>query len=184
MLIAIFASSCTKSMRSYAEMKKDEKEAIDQLIVEEGFEILNKYPVDGVFGEKQFVKLDNDVYLNVVDSGNGNRPVTGKTTILMRCSGRFIFKLDSTGVFSTFPNLEEPIDFLYGYASITISQYSGYIGSNPWFYLSSGVESALEHVGENAIVKMIVPFESGSSYQNYNSLGAPLYYDKIKFTFY
>jgi hypothetical protein len=168
-------------------MKRDEKKAIDRLIATEGFEILTKYPADGVFGEKQFVLLDNDVYLNVIDSGNGNRAKLYSTTILMRCSGRYIFSPD-TGSFTLFPNSNLPIEFVYGYASNAISQAAA-MPSDPyyawvWTLLSPGVQSALEYVGENAEVKLIVPFEEGSSYQNDNDLGAPLYYDRIKFTFY
>jgi hypothetical protein len=169
-------------------MKEDEDKAIDQLITSEGFEVLKKYPQDSVFGEKQFVVLDNGVYLNVVDSGNGNRAVAGRTTVLMRCSGRFIFKAD-TSAFSIFSNGYDPIEFIYGNASNTISQYASLTGSPTWLYLSAGVESVLAYVGENAVVKLIVPFEQGSTYQSTGggtsyTYGAPLYYDKIKFTFY
>jgi hypothetical protein len=165
-------------------MKRDEQRAIDRLIATEGFEILNKYPADGVFGEKQFVALDNGVYLNVIDSGNGNRAKLYSTTILMRCSGRFIFDAD-TGSFSLFTNSNLPIEFIYGYASNVISQASSSLSySAEWYFLSLGVQSVLEYVGENAEVKLIVPFEHGSSYQTTNDLGAPLYYDRIKFTFY
>jgi hypothetical protein len=166
-------------------MKRDEKRAIEKLIAEEDFEVLTKYPENGVFGENQFVLLDDtEVYLNVVDSGNGNRPVLGKTKILMRCSGKLLFEADSVNSFSTFPNWFDPIEFVYGYASVTIAQYYSSLGTDQWYYLSPGVESVLAYVGENAIVKIIVPFSQGSSYQNYNSYGAPIYYDKVKFTFY
>ncbi|MDR0844950.1 MAG: DUF4827 domain-containing protein [Tannerella sp.] len=182
---AIFTSSCSKKPKSYAEMKRDEKRAIDKLIATEGFEILTKYPANGVFGEKQFVLLDNGVYLNVVDSGNGNRPVLGKTTILMRCSGKFLFEADSINSFSNFSNSDDPIEFMYGYTSNIISQLDA--GTIPWALLSTGVESSLNYVGENSVVKLIVPFEQGSNYQNYSGMilyGSPFYYDKIRFTFY
>jgi hypothetical protein len=165
-------------------MKRDEKKAIDRLIATENFEILNKYPADGVFGEKQFVILDNGVYLNVIDSGNGNRPKLYSTTILMRCSGRFIFQTDTLS-FSTFTNEYYPIEFVYGYAENVISQYASMsIQSAEWYFLSTAVQSVLEYVGENARVKLIVPFDDGSTYQRYNELGAPLYYDRVEFKFY
>ncbi|MDR2764294.1 MAG: DUF4827 domain-containing protein [Tannerella sp.] len=180
---AVCVSSCSDDMKSYAEMKRDEKKAIDRLIATEGFEILNEYPADGVFGEKQFVLLDNGVYLNVVDSGNGNRAKLYTTTILMRCRVRFIFQEDTT--LSLFSNDAFPIEFIYGYAANTISQdASAGTGSSIWYFLSTGVQSILEYVGENAEVKLIVPFEEGSSYQQANQLGAPLYYEKVKFMFY
>lgn len=184
---AIGISSCN-NVPSYADLKREEKKAIDKLIAEEGFEILKKYPADGVFGEKQFVVLDNGVYLNVVDSGNGRRAVEGRTTILMRCSVRLIFKTD-TAAYSNFSNIDIPVEFMYGYASNTISEQAASY-SDVWLYLSTGVESILKYVGENSVVKLIVPFDYGSSYQSTglngssSRYGAPLYYDKVRFAFY
>jgi hypothetical protein len=178
----VLASSCSKQ-RSYSDMIKDQKRAIDKLIGQEGLEILKKYPSDSVFGEKQFVLLDNGVYLNVVDSGNGNRPVAGKTTILVRCSARSLFEGDSSSI-SLFPNGYDPMEFIYGSADVVISRYAQSYYSPYYFCLSTGLESALGYVGENSIVKLIVPFDEGSTYQTANSYGVPLYYDKVKFTFY
>ena len=64
---ALMVVSCDKT-KSYTERLKDERKAIDRLIDHEGFKILKNYPSDGVFKENEFVKLDNDVYLNVCSS--------------------------------------------------------------------------------------------------------------------
>lgn len=80
MCVALLVASCDKT-KSYTERLKDERKAIDRLIDHEGFKILKNYPSDGVFKENEFVKLDNDVYLNVIDSGNGERAVLGKTKV-------------------------------------------------------------------------------------------------------
>jgi hypothetical protein len=176
----IALSSCNKN-KTYAQMVKDQKRAIDKLIVTEGLEITKEYPADGVFGEKEFVLLDNGVYLNIVDSGNGNRAVLYKTTILMRCSGPFIFELaPDTGRFDTFENNSSPVEFTYGYASLKMQSTN--MSWEESYFLSTGLESVLAYVGENAIVKLIIPFDVGSSYQA--NFSAPLYYDKVKFTFY
>ncbi|MDR0845404.1 MAG: DUF4827 domain-containing protein [Tannerella sp.] len=175
-LIAL--SSCNKN-RTYAQMIKEQKRAIDRLIVKEGFEITKKYPANGVFGEKEFVLLDNGIYLNIVDSGNGNRPVPYKTTILMRCSGKFILDTD-TGTFDLFDNYFSPIEFTYGYSTLKTQSTSA--SEQDLTFLSVAMDSVLNYVGENSIVKLIVPFDIGSSYQA--SYGAPLYYDKVKFTYY
>jgi hypothetical protein len=120
----------------------------------------------------------------VIDSGNGNRAKLYTTTILMRCRVRFIFQEDTT--ISLFRNDIFPIEFIYGYASSVISQDAALSSgsSSVWYFLSPSVQSVLEYVGENAEVKLIVPFEEGSSYQRANDLGAPLYYERVKFTFY
>jgi hypothetical protein len=184
LLLMALVAGCSDTP-TYEDMIKAERKAVNKLIAMEGIEVLERFPTNGVFGEKQFVKLEDDVYLNIVDSGNGNKAVTGKTTVLVRCSGKFIFESD-TGTFSTFGNSYDPIEFLYGYASIAISNSPNNPYSETWYFLSEGVELALQYVGENAVVKMIVPFDKGSQYQNsYDSYARrPLYYDKIKFTFY
>lgn len=176
-------------------MKKDQKKAIDKLITEKGFEILSEYPKDSVFKEYQFVKLDNGVYLNVVDSGNGNRAVAATTTgttgtnILMRCSGELLYtNSDTADIFNLFSNKYEPIEFVYGQATLTMQEYAPLYTQQNYphpvcMFLSTGVESVLQYVGENSIVKLIVPFEYGSTYQTNNNFGAPLYYDKVRFQF-
>lgn len=189
MLLAgvVIFSSCNNN-KTYADMKKAQKKAINKFISERNVEVLHKWPTDSIFEENQFLLLDNGVYLNIVDSGNGNRAELGKTKILMRCSGEHIFNAD-TGAFNLFVNHIDPIEFTYGYASDVISQsstlYSYYGTETPeFFYLSKGVESILQYVGENAIVKLIVPFEEGSGYQSNSNYGAPLYYDRLRYQFY
>lgn len=190
MLLAgvVLFSSCNNN-KTYAEMKKDQKKAIDKFVTERGIEILHKWPVDSAFAENQFLLLDNGVYLNIVDSGNGNRATQYKTKILMRCSGQRIFQGD-TAKFNTFDNYYHPIEFIYGYASTVMNQWvSYYVGPSyeepiQCYYLSSGVESILQYVGEDAIVKLIVPFEEGSTYQSSSNYGAPLYYERVRFQFY
>jgi len=79
-ILGLIAGSCNKG-KTFSQYKKEEREAINNLIAKENFEIINQYPTSGVFGEKQFVLLDNGCYLNVVDSGNGNRAVAGVTSM-------------------------------------------------------------------------------------------------------
>ena len=195
LVAGILFTSCN-NYRTYADMKKDQKKAIDKVIAEKGLEIIHTYPKNGVFKDNQFVLLDNGVYLNVIDSGNGNRAIPGKTTILMRCSVERIFKAD-TAKFNLFENGYRPIEFIYGNARFDIrswaSYYQGINQNSPieCYYLSVGVESVLRYVGENAEVKLIVPFDAtdemggdgGSTYQISNSYGAPLYYERVRFQF-
>jgi hypothetical protein len=154
-------------------MLKAEKKAIDRLIDEQGFEILKNYPANGVFGEKQFVLLSSGLYLNVIDSGNGNRPATG-TNILLRASGHIL--LNDTTSFNGFDPTSMiviwPMEFKYN--AYTSNDASG-------FLFSEGLVGALEYVGDSAVVKMIVPFKIGSTYQQ--SSGNPIYFDKVRYIF-
>ena len=189
-IFGLVFGSCGKRSKSFSEYKKEEREAINRLIAKEGFEILSKYPSDGVFGEKQFVLLDNGCYLNVIDSGNGNRATSGKTVVLMRCSSIGIMPND-TFSYSIFSNGNQPLEFVFGkmYEAKTIASndYSGF----SYLFLSPGVESALEHVGDYAIVRMIIPFDNGQSTKYPWGIGSaaqdqsktPMYYDRIRYVF-
>jgi hypothetical protein len=166
---------------SYADLKKAQERAINKFVAEKGFEILKDYPADGVFGENRFVKLDNGIYLNVVDSGNGNRAVIGKTTVLIRFKVIDITREGDAGI-DFFDNGATPLEFLYGNAEYIVAMNQGNIGSYYYSYFGRGIESILQYVGENAVVKVIIPFEEGSKAQE--AYGTPLYFEKLKFVYY
>ena len=188
-MLGVIFWSCGKKTKSFAEYKKEEKEAIDNLIAKENFEIIRNYPADGVFGEKQFVLLDNGCYLNVIDSGNGNRAISGKTVVLMRCSTIGITPSDSSSI-SIFGNGYQPLEFVYG--NMQAAKMRAYQDTGPaYMFLSPGVESALDYVGNNSIVRMIIPFDNGQSTEYPYGIGSaaqdnariPMYYDRIRFVF-
>ena len=178
---ALMVVSCDKT-KSYTERLKDERKAIDRLIDHEGFKILKNYPSDGVFKENEFVKLDNDVYLNVIDSGNGNRAVLGMTKVFCRFEAKGI--LDSDTAYNMVNNLTYgpgyygfPTEFVFGY-----NVYSGESRSyDPDLFVGEGLATALYHVGEGATVRMIVPFKRMGDY--FQSSYVPVYFSKVKYTF-
>lgn len=182
---ALMTLSCSKT-KSYTDMLKAEEKAIDRLMDREGIEVLKRYPENGVFKENQFVKLDNGVYMNVIDSGNGQRAVLNKTKILYRCIASY--PMDSTymtrsswyGIYSTNGGKSEnygpnsngtrPYEFTYG----------DYASPNN-YYVGEGLQSPLEYVGDQAKVKLIVPFKVGV-YVDQNN-GVPIYYEVIHYIF-
>ena len=190
MMLGVILGSCGKKTKSFAEYKKEEREAIDNLIAKENFEIIRSYPANGVFGEKEFVLLDNGCYLNVIDSGNGNRAISGKTVVLMRCSTIGITPSDSIPL-SIFGNGIQPLEFVYGNMQAAKMRAYNNTYSPGYIFLSPGVESALEYVGDNSIVRMIIPFDNGQSTEYPYGIGSasqdnervPMYYDRIRFVF-
>lgn len=173
-------ASCNKT-KSYTDMLKAEQKAIDRLIDEEGLEILSEYPADGVFKENQFYILDNGVYLNVIDSGNGNRYTNGKIV-----HARFKVKFFMSDTLE-FNNLNEDI---YGGPAAFTATFSDYYSTvvkvasgnaSPTYWISEGLASGLEYVGDSSYVKLIVPFKVSSS--DFMSQGEPLYYTKVKYIF-
>ena len=152
-LTLMFAPSCN-DMPSYEDLKKKEMKTVQRLLNDHNITVLNEYPKDGVFGENEFVLLSNGIYLNVVDSGTGNRAESGITDVLMRVSGEYYYG-DSLYKFNTFANTSQPFDFRYGNAYNVMQA-----NSNSYLYYSYfgvGFETVLSYVGDSAIVKMLVP---------------------------
>jgi hypothetical protein len=186
--------SCSESMKSYEELKRDEKKIVNRLISAKNIEVLKTYPTDGVFGENQFVELKGGIYLNVVDSGNGERAVYNSTTILIRTSGEICYK-DTAEAFDTFSNAAYPMEFKYGSASTVRQEHST---SYDVYYMLFGIamQEVLKYVGDSAVVKMIVPgySEVDDVYQSTRAGSwlqtsdpneyLPIYYDRIKYIFY
>ncbi|MDR0836548.1 MAG: DUF4827 domain-containing protein [Tannerella sp.] len=187
MLITI---SCKEDMKSYEELKRDEKRIINRLLSEKNIEVLKTYPASGVFKENQFIELKSGIYLNVVDSGNGHR-ANSATTVLVRTSGG-IYYPDTVISFDIFSGTQYPMEFKYGSAATVRSDHSTTIDV---YYNLFGIalEQALTYVGDSAVVKMIVPgcseidgyYRAGSCLQTANpNQYVPIYYDKIKYIFY
>jgi len=188
-LTFVFTVSCNKTI-TYEEMKANENKIIRRIIADHNIEVLTEYPQSGIFGENQFVHLSSGIYLNVVDSGNGNRAVPNNTEILLRVSGAFHYS-DTVENFSTFPNTYPPMEFRYGLARNVVEEHS-YSYDIYYMYFGVGLESIMSYVGDSAIVKLIVPgysdissYPAGSTYQSSaGNMFIPIYFDRVRYTFY
>lgn len=181
---ALMVVSCDKT-KSYTERLKDERKAIDRLIVREEIKVLKDYPSDGVFGENEFVKLDNDVYLNVIDSGNGNRAVMRKTRVFCRFEAKGF--LDSDTAYMMINNLTYSEPRYHGYPTEFVFGNNVYSGErrdyDPDMFVGDGLATALYHVGEGAEVRLIVPFKRMQPGGYFQSNYIPVYFSKVKYTF-
>lgn len=151
--------------------------AIEKFIHDNNIEVLDEYPANGVFKENQFVHLDNKVYMNVVDSGNGTRAVAYKTTVLARFKGNFM--VTDTVSFENFSSWKFPVEFKY-------TNYSTAVDNNAYnVFLSEGLNTPLKYVGDRARVKLIVPFQAGSTIGSYSqqSSGTAIYFDLVTYQF-
>ena len=172
--------SCNNGMQSYTEMLEAEQEAMEKFMDENNFVVLEDYPADGVFAENEFYKLDNDVYLNVIDSGNGVHAREGER-VFCRFRVKF-FKSDTIEVdgFSSDywygPAIFRYYDLTEPYSSVTIES-----GSYAEDFVSNGLASGLMYVGDSSYVKLIVPFKESS--QSFQSSGEPLYYSRVRYIF-
>lgn len=171
---ALAAASCSKT-KSYTDMLNDEKDAIDRLRDKEGLVFLKDFPKDSIFKENEFVKLDNGIYLNIIDQGKGDHAVMGSTILLVRYKVRFLLGQDT----ATYDNLSptgtsgsQPEKFTYGY------NFS--INGSP--FINDGLASILQYVRDSSSVKLIVPFKQMPSTYQRDGIGA--YYEKVKIVYY
>jgi hypothetical protein len=182
--------SCGDQYPTFEELKTAEKKEIKRIIAEKGISVLTEYPANGVFGANEFVELSSGIYLNVVDSGNGNRAKVSATTVLIRTELEY-YSGDSIVKASFFSNTSVPFEFKYGYALNTVSAHASY-GDQYTLFFGIGLESILSYVGEGAEVKLIVPGyseinnnEGGSTYQTSSRQRyVPIYYGRVKYAFY
>jgi len=169
-------ASCGKSARTYTQMLNDEKKAIGRLIDREGIEVLKSFPENGVFGENQFFQLSNGVYINIIDSGNGNRAIPGSTIVLARLEVEYWDVLNDTSyTYNGFSSNFYPLRFTYG---------SNLLAPVPQIFgdlYSDGIVTGLSYVGDSSLIKAIIPFKIGSQVQKTN--GDPLYISRLRYIF-
>lgn len=157
-------------------MLKAEKKAIERLMDSNGFVVLSDYPKDGVFKENEFYKLSNGVYLNVIDSGNGNHAVSGSTQVVCRFKARLF--LSDTTVIDGFSSSQFPVTFKYG-NNQPIQDESSFSNLND--FVSEGLASGLQYAGDSSLVKLIVPFKVSSS--TFMKTGDPIFFEKVRYIF-
>lgn len=181
MCAAVMVASCGKT-KSYTDMLKDERKAIDRLIAKKGFEILSDFPKDSVFKANQFVKLDNGLYLNIINKGNKERAVLYSTKIMTRFKAYYLQGQDSIPADIIGPTSNEggapsPVEFIYG-TTTSANPHLSYVYD---MFICQGFSDALEYVGDSSYVSLIVPFKLMNS--SFEQDGMGVYYEKVKFIF-
>lgn len=185
--VVLLTLACNKT-KSYTDMLKDQEKAIERVIDHEGLRIMDKIPADSVFGEKDFVLLENGVYMNIVDWGTTEKAEVGRTKVLYRCD--VVYPMDSVYITkSNSYSMNSPY-YIYlttGYVSSNYGPHSNGTSPYPFIYgnydtyVSEGLMTPLEYVGNGAKVKLIVPFKRGLANDQKN--GQPIYYQILQYTF-
>ena len=177
--VAIAVASCDDT-RSYTDMLNAQRDMMDKLIADSGFVILSDFPADSVLEPNEFVEIDDNFYMNIIDKGNSSRAVVGQTDIQCRFIP-YIFSSDSDRWMQSVSNLgpnsngTHPLEFKYGY-TVPIYSYVPYE-----YFLGAGLSTPLTYVGDSSYVRLIVPFEMlGSDFQ---SSGTPVFFDRVRYIF-
>jgi hypothetical protein len=181
MCAAVMVVSCDKT-KSYTDMLKAQQKAIDRLEKDSGLVFLDDFPKDSIFKENEFVKLEDGVYLNIIEKGNSERAVMGKTDIQARFMATLFMESSSFGtgtvdLLGPHSNGTHPVEFKYGYYSEGL--YSYYYN----IFISPGLAAGLPYVGDSAYVKLIVPFKQMGTLGDFQSTGTPVYFEKVRYIF-
>lgn len=173
--LAVSLGACDSS-KSLQERLQEEKRAIDRYIKRNGLIILDEYPADGVFAEKEYFRTGDGLYMHVTDTGNGRRatPLTDEVTV--RFEYRHDIAVSDTSITLWSESaLIQPYSFQYGLPqSYTVS-------GSP---VCEGWALPLAYVGERAVVDMIIPSALGSALDNNVTYGIinPVFYKGITYT--
>ncbi|SHE40618.1 DUF4827 family protein [Dysgonomonas macrotermitis] len=165
--IMVLFASCDNG-DSYADRLNRERKNIKSFINAHDIEVLYTYPESGVFKSNQYYyDSSTGVYINVIDSGNGKRAnASNRSVVNVRFWDAMSLPTADSDTITYNPDGVQPIEFLYGVSSTyTSSSTDSYLGTIQSYYMSSGMAVPLQHVGEKAIVSLIVPFNSGSYVQ-------------------
>lgn len=181
--ILSFFTACDSS-ETYADKLKKERKAINRFIDEHNIKVVTTYPENGVFAENEyFLEPVTGTYIHVVDSGNGRRvSITDRTDVLVRYSGALRLASSDTTVYenTSAAQIHDYISFTYG-KTATYTETSTNNGYSNYNFKSLGMVVPLEYVGDSAIVKLIVPFNSGSGMQS--SYYEPVYLGMVRYAF-
>lgn len=164
--LIVFSTACSKT-KSYAEMVKEENNAISRFIQDQELIIVNELPAIP-FAEKVFYKTPEGLYLSIRAKGSKTSFSAYPDKVYMTYDAYWFFKSSTTKGGSG--NLPE---FSYN------NEYAVY-GSD---YLCQALLIPLQEVyglGHESIVDMIIPSALGTTSQQ--SSVEPMYYEGLNYT--
>lgn len=174
--LAIVFSAC--GGETYADKLKKEKQSIERFINDNKITTRGTYPDGHKFADNEYYLDGNTgVYFRVIDPGNNERPIIGKTNIYLRYDT--IRDLLNDKIYGS--NFQGPnyMSFRYGNKD-TYMQSSSY--AQEYYFLSQACVLPLERgLGNNAEVSLIVPFMNGSNFQQLNY--TPYFYKRLRYQF-
>lgn len=169
----ILTTSCN-NRKTYADRLKDERKAIDLFIAKNNIEVLREFPANGEFDDNDFYRDPNSgVYFNIIDYGDSAIKPQWREKIYIRFKGLHYFATGDTILYSNYQStLPEELKYYGPVNSTTLSAYSN---------STAGWAVPLSYVGHRGKVKLIVPFEMGSSYDK--DQFTPTYYEQVEYRF-
>lgn len=173
-LFVCLIMSCDDDIITYDDKLKEENIVVEKFVKDSKFVVLNDFPADGIFKENEYVLLKNGVYLHVVDYGDSKYTPLG-TKVSTIAKGEILNQKEV----KPFNGFEPESDWLtwpiiFRNKEVNYPPVDDYI-------VGLGYMSALKYVGNNSIVKMLIPSKVGSGYQYDNA--CPAYFEKVCFLY-
>lgn len=83
--IAVVLLSACEASTNYSQLLKQEQELIDTYLERNGYSVLEKFPEDSIFGEKEMYRYPDGIYIRLIDKGEGDTiPRGGQFTLRYR----------------------------------------------------------------------------------------------------
>lgn len=171
---------------TYADKLKNERKEIDRFLKENDIVTLDKFPEVGYkFAENEYYKDAAGTYIRVIDWGNQDymaSPTKPNTRVSIRfANALFLGDEDpwtTTGSGADFSYME----IEYGDTSTYMGSYGSSSTSESLKYMFMSIPCVipLEYVGDKGKVSLIIPFASGSTYQQSTAYKA-LYFEELRY---
>ncbi len=167
LVLVTLVTSCNSDPDSYENLLADEKESISKFIDRNNINVISSLPEDNVWGENDYYRESNGMYIHIVDTGDVDTVVSYQT-ILARYNK---ISLDATP--DTLVRFWDPIDAPYPYEF----KYN----------VDDGITCDAFHLAikymkhNNSVAKIIVPSKLGTD-DDVDAVTAYYYDFKIMFT--
>ena len=111
---------CSCGSRSYANQLQEERNLIKDYIKREKINIITEEPQDGVWGEKDYLEIDDNLYFHLSDAGETDGDtVRDLSVIVMRYRRYSLNAYADTLSYWTTSDAGEPLSFQYNTAAST-----------------------------------------------------------------
>ncbi|MDO5665702.1 MAG: DUF4827 family protein [Bacteroidia bacterium] len=181
LLSLVFVSTSCNKTKTYADILKDESKAIDKFIKQNNLVILKDFPKDTIFKSNEFYRDPaTGVYFNIIERGDPKTKVKLGEEVYIRYSGLRYFANDKdTNSYSNMDLIRSPFPETIIYRGpVTMRNRDIYSSTPAWAV-------PLPLIGHSGKVKLIVPFNMGSSSDrvNYQKVLTTTYYDNVQYRF-
>lgn len=111
----VFLVSCNNN--SYSKQLKDEKKLIAAYIERNNIHIISEEPEDGVWGENDYLEIDDYLYFHLVRRGDVNQEIEARDDVLLRYKRYTLTEPSDTISYWTTNESPSPIQFQYAVSS-------------------------------------------------------------------